>query len=189
MPSLGEVIVRVDRTLTAHGIDHGFGGALALAAAGAVRATADVDVNVFVQEADHERLLDALEASGAGLDRDSSLRRMIERADLQVKIGEVRLDVFLPFDPFHDAVRARLREAPLEGTPVRVISPEDLIVFKVLFDRPKDWVDLATLSRVRAGDLESTYLWFWVDRLLEQEDPRRGRLQSIVPRALGPESR
>lgn len=179
--SLGEVILRVDRALTDHGIDHGFGGALALAAAGAVRATADVDVNVFLRESDHERLLDALEASGATLDRASSLRRMVEQADLQVKVGEVRLDVFLPFDPFHDAVRGRLRAVPLEGTQVLVISAEDLVVFKVLFDRPKDWVDLATLARVRAGDLDSAYVWSWIDRLLEHDDARRGRLQSILP--------
>lgn len=42
---------------------------MALASAGVVRATADVDVNVFIAENAHETLLDALVDCGASLDR------------------------------------------------------------------------------------------------------------------------
>ncbi|MCB0979024.1 MAG: hypothetical protein KDB17_00015, partial [Ilumatobacter sp.] len=35
-----------------------------------------------------------------------------------------------------------------------VLAAEDLAVFKALFDRPKDWVDIATMAESNAIDLD-----------------------------------
>lgn len=119
------------------------------------------------------------------LDRPLARRHLAERADLQVKVGDIRVDLFLPFDAYHDAVQQRTRKAPLGDIEVQVLAPEDIVIFKVLFDRPKDWVDLEALARLR-DDLDRRHLWLWADRLLDGHDPRRGRLASLFPPAETP---
>ena len=48
MSSLAEKIVAIDHTLTESGIDHAFGGALALAwCTRRARGTSDIDINIF----------------------------------------------------------------------------------------------------------------------------------------------
>ena len=41
---------------------------------------------------------------------------------------------------------------PFGGRLISVLGPVELVLFKALFDRPKDWVDIATV--VEAGALE-----------------------------------
>ena len=61
MISLVEKIGRLSDRLVERGLAHAFGGALALAwCTGQPRGTADIDLNVFIEIGDLQRLLDAL---------------------------------------------------------------------------------------------------------------------------------
>lgn len=46
----------------------------------------------------------------------------------------------------------RAEPAEFLGDGVRVISATDLMVFKMLFDRRKDWADIEALLMAAAGD-------------------------------------
>lgn len=180
MDDIARLVTVLHRALDKAGVVHGFGGALALAAAGFVRATRDVDINVFLPESDWDSLFSALESCGVESDRASARVRLHERADLQVMAGTIRVDIFTPFDPFHDSVRTRLGAAPLGGEAIPVVSAEDLVVFKVLFDRPKDWVDLESLKQSRDVPLDGDYILGWLERLLPADDPRAERLARLL---------
>ena len=86
------------------------------------------------------------------------------------------VDVFFAESPFHHDVDRRCREVPFAGRTVRVLSAEDLAVFKAMFDRPKDWVDIATMAESNAVDLAVA-----AERLhaLLGDDSRVGRLRAI----------
>ena len=75
----------------------------------------------------------------------------------------------------HAEVARRCRAVPFAGRTIRVLSAEDLAVFKAMFDRPKDWVDIASMHESNAIDLGLA-----ADRLadlLGHDDPRIPRLR------------
>ena len=63
----------------------------------------------------------------------------------------VPLDVVLSGPGLDDEFLARAIEVDFDGTPVPVISPEDLIITKVLAGRPKDLEDIRGVLRERAS--------------------------------------
>ena len=173
MTSLVDKIVSIASSLDAHGVRWAIGGAIALAyATEEPRATRDVDVNVFAD-------VDQAEASMAALPQEVRF----DEADIETarREGQVRLwwedtpiDLFFSVSPFHDGVGRRCRVVPFAGVTLRVLSAEDLAVFKAMFDRPKDWVDIA--SMFEAGSLDSDVA---ADRLegVVGDDERVARLR------------
>lgn len=153
MTTLVEQVVAVCDSLDASGIPWALGGALALAyATKEPRGTRDIDVNVFVGA---ERVRDVFAAMPAAV-RFSEADVNAVAQDEQVRLwwDETPVDLFFAADDFHLEVQGRCRTVPFAGRSIRVLSPEDLAVFKALFDRPKDWVDIATMVESDAIDVE-----------------------------------
>ena len=65
--------------------------------------------------------------------------------------------------PFGDDVR------------IHVLSAEDLVVFKALFDRDKDWRDIAELDFAAEDDFDARWVTDWLERIVGREDPRYRR--------------
>jgi hypothetical protein len=177
MPSLVEKIEAITAALTAAGIPHAFGGALALAyATEEPRGTRDVDVNVFVPP-------DAAERTFRGLPPDvrwSPADVATVGRDEQVRLwwDDTPVDVFFAAHDLHVAAGARARTVDFVGHPIRVLAPEDLATFKVLFDRSKDWVDIENM--LDSGTLDLPAVIATVEELLGP-DQRVDRLRSMQP--------
>ena len=149
------------------------GGALCLAHWGVVRATKDLDLNVFVSDEQLDPVFDALERGGCDVDRAVSIARARERGDVVATWHGMRVDVFVAFHAYHDEVRARVVQGSLpDGMAVPFLSAEDLAVFKSLFHRPKDLGDLHRLFAARAESFDIAYVRRWLDELLGPDDPR-----------------
>lgn len=161
------------------------GDALALATWGAPRATTDVDLNAFVGPDDYERVLAVLEAGGCQLDRAKCLA--------QAKGGEVmvahrdgyRVDVFVPSIPFDWISRDRVRRVGHDSGTVPFLSPEALAVYKLLFFRPKDLVDLANLVSAMRGTLDHAWVRAQMVDMLGEDSDRVVEWDKIV-RTHGP---
>jgi hypothetical protein len=151
---LADKVVRLHQHLTSAALPHAFGGALALAYCTAEpRATKDIDVNVFIAPEQIEQLLSALPSEVAVPD---PARRSLAR-DGQARLwwDETPVDVFLSNHPFHDRAEDGRRAVPfadVEALPV--LACADLAVFKALFARPRDAVDVATMVVVGSIDLD-----------------------------------
>jgi hypothetical protein len=105
-PSLPRKIDGLRDAFAPAGIDHAFGGALALAYSTLeLRATADVGVNVSVDSSEAGRVLQTMPDGVAWTATD--LRRL--GADEQVRVwwGRTPVDLFLRADAFHDGVANR----------------------------------------------------------------------------------
>jgi hypothetical protein len=155
---LGDQLLAVHDALDAAGIPHAIGGAIALGYCTLEpRGTRDVDVNVFVGP---ERARDVFAALPAGVEFSGVLLEQAER-DGQVRLrwGITPIDLFLSVLPFHDHVAAHLREVPFEGRTIPVLDCMALAVFKAMFDRPRDWVDIEAMVEARALDLEEARRW------------------------------
>lgn len=176
MTTLVERIVTVCEHFDRAGLPWALGGALALAyATEEPRATRDIDVNVFVPAVEAARVFAAL-PSGVTFGA-ADLRAAADDDQVRLWWDDTPIDLFFAADPFHAEVARRCRSVPFAGRTIRVLSAEDLAVFKAMFDRPKDWVDIATMHESRAVDLQVA-----ADRLadlLGDDDPRVPRLRSL----------
>lgn len=173
MTTLVERIVAIGAALDAARVPWALGGALALAyATEEPRGTRDIDVNVFVATDRAGAVFDALPDGVRHGDGDVAAARR----DGQVRLwwDDTPVDIFFAEAPFHLEVDDRCRRVPFASTEVRVLAAEDLAVFKAMFDRPKDWVDIATMAEARAIDLDLA-----AERLqaLLGDDPRVTRLR------------
>lgn len=176
MTRLVDLVLAVDEALDAAAIAHAFGGALALAYAIAEpRGTRDIDVNVFVPSDDAERAFRALPdgVSWTAADVDLAAR------DDQVRLhwGETPIDLFFNTHRFHQLAARRTHEVPLAGRTVPVLDPTDLAVFKVLFDRTRDWADLEAMQEVGSVDVADGL--GWLEELIGPDDDRTRRFVAL----------
>ncbi|RIL05258.1 MAG: hypothetical protein DCC71_11045 [Proteobacteria bacterium] len=179
--ALDEKIVALDAALGAARIPHAFGGALALAYYAAPRGTHDIDVNVFVSEKRGARVLSALERIGVASGGTEPLRAVRDRGQVRVRWEHTPIDLFFSYDPFHDRCAERTRRVPFgEGVTLPILSAEDLAVFKVLFDRPKDWVDLGEMVYALGPAFDGGYAREWLRKILEPDDARLARFEQIL---------
>lgn len=175
MTTLVEKVLAVATALGDHDVPYAFGGALALAyATEEPRGTRDIDVNVFVAPADVDTVFDALPAGVVHTDDD---RRAVAR-DEQVRLfwDDTPVDVFFAAHPMHHEAAARRRWVDFAGARIPVLAPLDLAVFKALFDRAKDWVDIETMRD--SGTLDTRAAAEAVEALLG-DDPRVARLRRL----------
>jgi len=178
-----EAAQRIADSLEASGISYAIGGALALAVAGVPRGTADVDVNTFVPDSELGRVMDALAALGIVIDREASTSRAARDGMFIGHWDGMRIDVFLPSIPFaHEAARTRVRVTTADGWSGWFLAPEAITVFKLLFFRGKDIVDLERLVAVRGEHLDHAYVRRWIVEMMGETDERTRRWDELVAR-------
>jgi hypothetical protein len=174
-------LIAVHNSLAKAGLDHAVGGALALATyVYPPRGTVDIDLNLIADPSDPARVLSALPRQvqihpGAGeeLRSTSQVRLWWRSAELDTPI-----DLFLPASPmYHRLVVERAQPAEFLGTEIKVLTATDLMVFKMLFDRRKDWADIESLIRAHAGDTAEAAAW--VAQVVGPNDGRLAKLQEI----------
>ena len=171
-------IVRVhDAFVRAH-VPHAFGGALALAwCTRQARGTVDIDCNVFVPATRADEALAPLAALGATV--DGAAERAAVDGQVRVLWDDTPIDLFFAYDRFHDAADRGAIAVPFADTTIRVLSPEHLAVCKVVFDRPRDWVDIdAMLAAGTTFDVAEVLRW--VGRICGDEDPRYDRIATVL---------
>ena len=168
------------RLLRSHGISYAIGGALAFGVWAEPRATLDVDVNVFVDDADMERLAHCLRAAGIEAEVNS-LRQQSEAAGLiVVRWRGLRIDLFTPSIPFsREAERTRV-SIERGGEEFWFLSREAIAVFKLLFFRPKDLADLARLVADAGSALDASYVRERIVEMMGDDDERVARWDRIV---------
>jgi hypothetical protein len=175
--SLVDKILALHDALDRAAIPHAFGGALALAwCTQRARGTIDIDVNVFVDRSRAPELLAALPEGVRWSDAD---RVLVER-DGQVRLwwGDTPVDVFVNTTDFHEQVAERCRREPFAGQDVPFLGCTDLAVFKVFFDRTKDWADIEEMAA--AGTLDTDRVAGILAHYLGVPDHRIDRLRAIT---------
>jgi hypothetical protein len=158
MSELGDCLLAVHDTLDRAQIRHAIGGAIALGYCTLEpRGTRDLDVNVFVGPDRVREVFAALPARIAitGL----SLDRAERHGQVRLWWDQTPIDLFFSVLPFHDWVAADVRQVPFEGRTIPVLGCTALAIFKAMFDRPRDWVDIEAMIEARALNLDEALQW------------------------------
>lgn len=91
---------------------------------------------------------------------------------------DTALDLFLPQHPtYHRLVVERAVPVDFLGAGIKVITATDLVVFKALFNRSKDWVDIEALITESTPDIDEALRW--LSEFLPEGDSRISRLRAL----------
>ncbi|HZU76365.1 MAG TPA: nucleotidyl transferase AbiEii/AbiGii toxin family protein [Dehalococcoidia bacterium] len=172
-------IAAIHQAFTRDGIPHAFGGAIALAYTGIPRFTHDVDVNIALPQEEFRRVLDSLARLFPIIDRPKAERELRTIAQTRLRWGDLPIDLFFANTPFHEAMAGRVHSVDFMGATIPVISAEDLVVCKALFNRPKDWIDIENIFKVRAN-LDTEYIRHWLNEFREPDDERLRRMEAFI---------
>jgi hypothetical protein len=177
---LDEQIVAIETAFAEAEIPHAFGGAQALAYYGPIRATHDIDVNVFLSAKEGPAVLAALGRLGADVS-NPGLLVLIER-DEQVRVfwDGTPIDLFFAYDPLHRSSMERRRRVDFYGDFIHVLSAEDLMVYKATFNRAKDWQDIAGMIFACPEPMDFEYVRSWLARIDDEEGLRLARLSRLI---------
>ncbi len=151
MSTLVDKVLALADAFTAADIPYAFGGALALAyCTEEPRGTRDIDVNAFVPAAEAGPVLDAL-PQGVRVPTETAAR-VAEEGQVRLWWDDTPVDLFLDYAPLHAQAALGVRQVPFAGRQIRVLGAVELVLFKALYDRPRDWVDLAAVVEADAVD-------------------------------------
>jgi len=172
---LADRMLAVHDALRAAGLPHAIGGAIALGYCTLeARGTQDVDINVFVSPSRTREVFAAL---------PDGVRVTARDLQLAERDGQVRLlwhatpiDVFFSVLPFHDEVERNIRHVSFGDRTIPVLDCTDLAVFKALFARPRDWVDIEAMVEARSLDVDEAMRWV---REMVGDDPRVEQLAGL----------
>ncbi|MHB8511616.1 MAG: nucleotidyltransferase [Actinomycetota bacterium] len=123
-----------------------------------VRATSDVDFAVIIDPRRVAEVVDALDAKGWKADEGW------KRAE-QLRVshrGFPRVDCIIATTDYEKAAVERAQVATIERNKVRVLTPEDLIVFKLVAGRPRDYDAVAAIINDHLVDLDANYIKRWL---------------------------
>ena len=177
-----EVARTIADALDRHGLPYAIGGAIALGFYAVPRATVDVDVNVFVPPADQlARALIALADAGFLPDEEESQLRARANTEghFRGSIRGLRVDVFVPAIAYYAQLASRRRQVTLQGKPLWILSPEDLVVLKMMFFRRKDLADVEAVLRDQGASLDRQFVRRQLIELVGLEDERLAALDEI----------
>lgn len=162
MQSLIRSVAALQDRLEAAGLPSVVIGGLAVGAWGEPRLTRVADVKVLARREDPAKLLDLLDDfTPLNADPDEAFRRH-GIAFFQDPSG-TRIDVMLAETVFDETAVGRARSVELQpGLAVRLCSPEDLIVYKMVSIRTQDRVDVEGIIRRQGERLDDRYVEEWL---------------------------
>jgi hypothetical protein len=174
-------IVSVHEMLDSMGVRHQFGGAVALAWYRNPRATTDVDLNVTVAPEDADPVLGALTHLGVTV---SLADRALIKRDGQARLDwdGSYLDLFFATFELHREMAERSRLVSFGPVQIPILSPEHLIVCKVVFDRPKDWLDVEEMI-AWGTTIDAAEVLGWVRTILGEDSEQYARMAALLERA------
>jgi hypothetical protein len=178
--SLVEKLHVVHDALTAARLPHAFGGAIALAyCTFEPRGTRDLDVNIFVNQAEARETLAALPAEVV-VD-EFAIEQVLRDGQTRVWWDDTPVDVFLNNLPLHNRVAKGVRWKPLGGRDVPVLDCSSLALFKACFNRTKHWADIEAIADATAPDITAAADWL---AELDPGDAAIPRLRGLADRGI-----
>lgn len=175
-----EIAVEISRILAGAELHHAVGGALALGFYSNPRGTLDVDLNVFVDAGRADAALEALVSGGVALERAVAQAAIRERGELRLDHGGCRVGLFFNSIPFQEKASRRTRQVRLLGATVPILSAEDLIVFKFLYNRHKDLTDIRQVFETVGDQLDPDYIREGLIECVGTDDSRLTDFDAIL---------
>ncbi len=170
-PASLDAIERAARVLVDARVPYAFIGGVAMGVWAVPRPTFDLDLAIASSTSETPTLLQAFERAGFVVEegfRKGFADRIagMEKIHVHLPSGKALLgvDLFLATTPFLQSLLERRKTVDLGGGPLQVCTAADLVLLKLVADRPKDRLDIENVLAVQ-GVPERGYLDCWASEL------------------------
>jgi len=178
--SPGAVARRLAGALDRRKTEYALGGAIALGFWAQPRGTMDVDLTLFMSKDKPSEVIWELQEIGCEVSATSATRSLREHGFCRVTFASWRVDVFVPTIPFYEQVKARRKRVFLGDQQVAVLDAESLAVFKMMFFRPQDIVDLREILRIQGPAFDRTWVRDELVKIVGLVDPRMVQWDKLI---------
>ncbi len=179
-PTLIEAVDRMRDAFARFGVSYALIGGMAFGLQVRPRATKDAHFLIAVPQIRLPALLDDLVENGFSLNPRTVIEEFVQHHMTHFVFSGARIDWLKPVVPAYQHVLDHAREEPFLGKPLRLASPEGLILLKLTASRPQDVADIAAILAANRRKLDMP----WIERewrtLYELDDPRWQRFQETV---------
>lgn len=122
------------------------------------RTTQDVDVTIQIQDSLQNEFIAAVEKKFTALVKNASdFVNQTRVLPLRTKEG-VRIDLIFALLPYEEMAIARAKKITVGKNKVPVCTAEDLILHKIISERPRDLEDVREILKHQRGKLDEKYL-------------------------------
>lgn len=166
--------------LAAHRISYAVIGGMAAGYRSQPRFTKDLDFLLQVPQLTLPGLLDALGQRGFAFDLHTTIRDWTQQHMTTLSYHGVRIDWLKPVVPAYQHVLDTATEEQWLGHPIRVASPEGLIVLKLLAFRSQDVLDIENLVAARGPALDVEWVKKEWQTVAQLDDPRMEKFLALV---------
>lgn len=173
-------IAHVATALESNGIEYAVGGAIGLTYWGEPRGTIDIDVNVFLRTEDAARVAAAFAEAGVTSDAARFIQQVSATAQVRVDYDGTPLDLFFNNLPFHESCAERKVRVPFGAIQMNVLSAEDLVVCKAMFNRNRDWPDIEQVLYVQGREFDLAYTLGWLTEMLGHDADQVRKINEIA---------
>lgn len=133
-------------------------GGMANAVWGEPRATLDIDITIWIEDARINRLIQSLAQVFRLLpENPGEFISQTRVLPIATQAG-TRIDLLFGMLPFEETAISRAIEKDIRGTPVRFCTAEDLVLHKIISDREKDLHDVEKIVARQKSKLDLGYL-------------------------------
>jgi hypothetical protein len=151
-------------------IDIMFIGGIAVSAWAVPRATYDLDAVVQISEKKLPSFLSLCEKYGFIYDKKKPVKRIQNLSFITLTAGGkdtgfIYVDLFLARGKYFQGAIRRKKTINIFKTAVPVISPEDLILYKLIAGRGRDIEDVYEILVTRKSGIDMDYLKKWAEEL------------------------
>lgn len=176
-----QLLIDARDTLDAAGVSYAVIGGCARNAYAEPRATKDVDFVVAADAESYNAVVEALGARGFGVaSAVGAPGEMVPDLALYRDANGRRIDILFAKTAFERSALARRQTAaPYQAVLLPVVSPEDLIVYKLIAGRTQDFADVEKVIAALAAEgrpLDWAYIDRWCDEWGVTERAARVRL-------------
>jgi predicted nucleotidyltransferase len=175
MTDLYDVLRQIVQLLEELQIQYVVMGGLAVRVHGIPRPTHDIDFTLAVGQSDLLQFFDRLEQQGLTVPdayrtgwRDRVADMPLVKARLYLQGRGIDIDMFLVESQFQESLMSRRQRVVVEGINLWLVTPEDLILLKLLADRPRDRGDIGDVFFMQ-GQLDVDYMRRWAKELGVEE--------------------
>lgn len=183
-PLAGDLVAAVETlgaVFDARGVRYALLGGIATMLRGRPRFTQDVDILLDVPQVALPGLLDELVARGFALDRDTVIRQFVQQHMTAFHYGTVRIDWLKPVLPLYSHALAAATLLPWkEGHSLRVLTPEGLVVTKMVAFRPQDQEDIRTLLAANRSEIDAGLIRREWSAVADGEEERTAWLEAAL---------
>ena len=153
------------------GLRYAVMGGIAVRAHGIPRPTQDVDFTVSIERSFLPKLYDAARRLGYDVPQafaagwvDQVAGMPLVRVGRYIEGKSIDVDLFLAESRFQQELLARAKPEQIDDLMVSIVTPEDLVLLKLLAHRPRDLADIGDIFFVQ-GTLDEPYLKHWAAEL------------------------